>query len=159
MKKLILILLPVLFILISCSKERTPDPFFSATITGTGLDEPFFFEATTALGELGDSIKVIAGDPSGIFFQFIVPSNNKRGSYTIVNTPAATPAQAQMQYTPNLSDLSKLTFADSGTFNVTKLDDEGWENLIDGNFNLRVIGITDTFRIVGEFASIPLVLK
>jgi hypothetical protein len=156
MKKLIAILLPTLFILISCSKERTPDPFFSAMITTNG--DMIFFEATAALGEVGDSIQVIASEPSGSLIRIVVPSNNKKGAYATV-LPGTAPNEAQMQYASNISDITTYFFADSGTLNITKIDDQGWENLIDGNFKIRLISLTDTIRIEGEFASIPIVLK
>lgn len=157
MRTKIYLLIPVLFILISCSRERTPDPFFSATITTK--DDFIFFEATVALGEVGDSIQVLATEPSGSLIRIVVPSNNKKGSYTAVNTPTATPAEAQIQFAANATDISTYFFADSGTLNITKIDDEGWENLIDGNFKVRLINLTDTIRMEGAFASIPIVLK
>jgi hypothetical protein len=156
MKKIIFILLPAIFILISCSKERTPDPFFSATISN-GIDL-IYFEATTALGEVGDSIQVIATEPSGSLIRIVVPSNNKKGSYATV-LPGTGANEAQIQYASNVTDLSTFYFADSGTLNITKIDDQGWENLIDGNFKIRLINLTDTIRIEGEFASIPIILK
>jgi len=160
MKK-ILFPLAAALLLIACNTDSSPNPYFRATITGDGITDSVQFEAISSIGKVGDSIEIISGDDMAIF-RIAVPQNNTTGSYTpVIFTPGFT--DAQLYYTadkaaPDL--LLKLSIADSGIINITKIDDEGTENLIDGNFFVRTLNLSgDTLRIRGDFVSIPIILE
>jgi hypothetical protein len=150
MKKTIFALVAVV-LLFSCNKDSSPDPFFRVTISGDGITDSLFFDATSSIGKVGDSIEVVSGDGISAF-RIAVPLNNTTGSYTpVLFAPGST--DAQLFYSPDVAAtgpdlLLKLSLADSGIINITRIDDEGTENLIDGDFNVRTQNLNgDTLRM------------
>ncbi|HYC27834.1 MAG TPA: hypothetical protein VEB42_03445 [Chitinophagaceae bacterium] len=151
--------LAIIALLVSCNLEDVPDASFAVTMTGDGIAGTTTFTAATAVGKVGDSIEIIAGDTDGAIFRVAVPFNGQTGTYNAV-VVATTASEAEIQYTPEPSDILKFSVADSGTLNITKIDDEGTENLIDGNFNVKTVNLSgDTIRMQGDFVSIPIILE
>src|SRR5688572_27294177 len=76
--------LALVALFIACKQENVPDASFTVDLTGDGITGTTTFTATTALGTVGDSIELIAGDNSGAIFRIAVPFNNQTGSYNVV---------------------------------------------------------------------------